>query len=146
MKEILKKPIALGITILTVWELSRLAFSREIKDQIRQEQNGCCAACGKKCKTQIHHIIPQGMGGSDERVNGVGLCADCHKIWDEHAREGIIYPGISIQEAKPEMWKNGKKNNGNKNHTKASTLAFFILNVVKVLLCDIMEYVSLPNL
>lgn len=119
MKEILRKPsITLGVTLFAIWELSHFAFSPEIKDQIRQEQNGCCDSCGKKCKTQIHHIVPQGMGGSDERINGVGLCADCHKIWDERARDGIIYPGIPIAEAKPEMWKNGNGNTGHKNHAK----------------------------
>lgn len=64
------------------------------------EQGNVCGDCGeKKKKLQIHHIVPQSMGGSDERENAVGLCPSCHKKWDELAREGVIYPGVPIEQA-----------------------------------------------
>ncbi|MCX8009229.1 MAG: HNH endonuclease [Patescibacteria group bacterium] len=97
--------LRLALGIVTLIELSQFAFSVELKKQIREEQNKCCADCGKKGKIQIHHIVPQHMGGSDERANGVGLCADCHKKWDKLAESGTIFPGLPMAQAHQDMWK-----------------------------------------
>ena len=69
-----------------------LAFSIRLKKEIREKQGGVCASCGQKVKKlQIHHIIPQSMGGSDTRDNAVGLCPDCHDKWDELAKKGVFF-------------------------------------------------------
>lgn len=66
--------------------ISFFAFPLEIKKQVRKEQRNICAMCGRKVKKlQIHHRIPQSLGGSDTRENAIGLCSDCHKIADELA-------------------------------------------------------------
>jgi len=92
MKE--RKPILeVGITALALlYGLSFLAFSKELKRQVRKEQEGICADCGGKPeKLQIHHIIPESMGGPDTRDNAVGLCPECHKKWDELAIKKKFY-------------------------------------------------------
>lgn len=102
-----KELLALGL-IAGVIELSQYAFTAETKETIRKRQGYCCAECGKKGHTEVHHKVPQAMGGSDEMVNGVALCPQDHDKWDELAREGIIYPGIPIAEASNEQWKSLK--------------------------------------
>lgn len=91
-REKLIKSFEIGLTILGLYGLSFLAFSKEVKEQVRREQKGICDWCGKKTnKLQIHHIIPQRMKGSDTRKNAVGLCPDCHRYWDELSFQKIFY-------------------------------------------------------
>jgi len=94
MKERLKPILEVGITALALYGLSFLAFSKELKEQVRREQKGICADCGTKPKKlEIHHIIPQSMGGADTRDNAVGLCPECHEKWDELAFLKKIFYG-----------------------------------------------------
>lgn len=90
-------------------ELSQWAFTNKLKEEVRKEQKYCCDECGRQGTTQIHHKVAQHLGGSDERVNAVGLCPNDHQKWDELMSEGIIYPGIPISEAKPEQFKSKNK-------------------------------------
>lgn len=70
-----------------------LAFPLEIKKQVRKEQGNVCAMCGEEVKKlQIHHRIPQALGGKDTRDNAIGLCSDCHRIADELAFKKGKYP------------------------------------------------------
>jgi len=92
MKEKLIPILEVGVGALALYGLSFLAFSHELKEQVRKEQKGICADCGEKPKKlTIHHIIPQSMGGKDTRDNAVGLCRQCHERWDELAFQGIFY-------------------------------------------------------
>ena len=86
-------------------ELSQWAFSKQLKEQVRKEQHYCCDECGRKGSTEIHHKVAQRLGGSDERINAVGLCPNDHEKWDLLMEEGIIYPGVPLSEAKPEQFK-----------------------------------------
>jgi uncharacterized protein with PIN domain len=92
MKERLKPILEAGIIAFGLYSISLLAFSKELKEQVRKEQGGRCDWCGKKVsKLQIHHIIPQRMRGKDTRDNAVGLCEDCHRYWDELSFQKIFY-------------------------------------------------------
>jgi len=92
MKEKLIPFLKIGVSALALYTISFLAFSKELKEQVRKEQEGRCDWCGKKVKKlQIHHIIPQRMKGSDTRENAVGLCEDCHRYWDELSLQGVFY-------------------------------------------------------
>jgi ssDNA-binding Zn-finger/Zn-ribbon topoisomerase 1 len=92
-KERITKIVEFGFTIFSLYAISFLAFPKELKQQVRREQKGICADCGgKPKKLEIHHIIPQSMGGSDTRDNAVGLCPECHDKWDALAfLKGIFY-------------------------------------------------------
>jgi hypothetical protein len=61
--ERLKPILKVVITAFALYELSFLAFSKELKEQVRKEQGGRCDWCGEKVGKllQIHHIIPQRM-------------------------------------------------------------------------------------
>lgn len=78
-----------------------MAFSAKLKKEVRERQEGRCHACGcTPCDClQIHHRVPQFLGGSDGIANAVGLCGEndngCHQIADEKAmKSGIIYPQV----------------------------------------------------
>jgi hypothetical protein len=89
----LKEITAFTFTAFALYGISLLAFSKKLKEQVRREQKGICADCGRKPKKlEIHHIIPQSMGGPDTRDNAVGLCPECHDKWDALAfLKGIFY-------------------------------------------------------
>lgn len=98
--------VILGLVYLSTW-----SFGGAIKKQVREQQNGDCADCGQHVrKLEIHHRVPESMGGSDTIENAVGLCGpkngDCHEYWDQKAlTEGVIYPGIDIQDAPRTLFK-----------------------------------------
>jgi 5-methylcytosine-specific restriction endonuclease McrA len=101
-----KETILTIASFIGIASLSTFAFSKETKRQVRLEQNFTCDDCGTKPrKLEIHHIVPQRYGGSDERVNAVGLCPNCHDKWDEQSRSGVIYPGKPIIEAVDEQFR-----------------------------------------
>ena len=75
--------LSVALPLLGLVGISLLAFNRDIKQQIRKEQNNICADCGTKVKKlQVHHLRPQSRGGSDNISNGIGLCPPCHQEAD----------------------------------------------------------------
>lgn len=76
--------------------MSKEKLKSSTKEKIRQEQDNCCADCGIKVRRlEIHHIIPKCQGGTNERVNLIGLCGerdnDCHEKWDYLALHQMQY-------------------------------------------------------
>lgn len=55
-------------------ERRRHNFTKEIREQIRHEQQNRCALCGAETHLTIHHKQPQSEGGPSTRDNAVGLC------------------------------------------------------------------------
>lgn len=94
------------------WVLSLLffpfaAFSPTRLAEVRFDQHHRCADCGTDTETlQVHHRVPQRYHGTDRRVNAVALCPECHGKWDDLTDEGIIYPGINVEEADPRCFRN----------------------------------------
>lgn len=80
-------------------ERRRYNFTQQIKHEVKTEQKGRCAYCGTFCNGrhdsnfQVHHVVPQALGGSTERANAIGLCGRCHTIHDENAlcQNRLIY-------------------------------------------------------
>ena len=84
-----------------------VAFAKEIKERIRQEQNGRCDLCNIETNLEIHHKIPESRGGSSRRENGVGLCTRDHEQWDSISlTSNLAYPGV---EYKPIKRRKGRK-------------------------------------
>lgn len=81
-----------------------LAFSSKVKYEAKQRAGGRCEACGEQSNAlEVHHRIPQCVGGSDHLDNAVVLCGhrrndgkqSCHEWWDAHTlNTGEIYPGV----------------------------------------------------
>ena len=54
-----------------------MPFSESLKKKIRKQSQGHCCIC-KNFPVEIHHIIPQAEGGSDNEDNAAPLCPNCH--------------------------------------------------------------------
>lgn len=69
----------------------------ETRYAVREAQEYRCADCGRECdhnngdKLEVHHIVPECRGGTDDEDNLVGLCGpegnNCHEKWDKLAFE-----------------------------------------------------------
>lgn len=55
-----------------------MAITRAVRDQLLVEARHRCTICSEKC-FEIHHIIEQAEGGSDEPENLIVLCPNCHQ-------------------------------------------------------------------
>lgn len=53
-------------------------FSRAVRAQIADRDNGLCQMCLSK-GTEIHHVFFKSRGGRGVFTNGVTLCQPCHR-------------------------------------------------------------------
>ncbi|MCL4502903.1 MAG: HNH endonuclease [Deltaproteobacteria bacterium] len=65
---------------------------KDYRDEIIRRDNLTCQICGQKKRKnnlEVHHIIPQSKGGSDDPTNLITLCKFCHdrEDWYEHIRK-----------------------------------------------------------
>ena len=96
------------------------AFSKEIKKQVRQEQEGKCAVTGLRGSLEIHHRLPMCKGGSDRIENAVGLLGersgnDVHEKYDRLAIDNnlFLHPDgrlVTRDEMPPECFKHQNYN------------------------------------
>lgn len=61
------------------WLIQTMPFSEELKKVIRNRAAFRCCMC-QTFPVEIHHIVPQAEGGSDEEQNAAPLCPNCHTI------------------------------------------------------------------
>jgi hypothetical protein len=57
-----------------------MAFSEATKLIAKQKSFFCCCLC-RALGVEVHHIIPQAEGGSDEQDNAAPLCPSCHETY-----------------------------------------------------------------
>ncbi len=98
------KELAINILLFPVMPY---AFPLHTKMEIRKEQGNRCAQCNSYDEQlPIHHIVPQCLGGSDEKINGVGLCNSvghrCHQVYDQLVKEDGICFGNKFLSEMPE--------------------------------------------
>lgn len=55
-----------------------MAITRKTRDQLLVEARHRCTICSEKC-FEIHHIVEQADGGSDDADNLIVLCPNCHQ-------------------------------------------------------------------
>lgn len=55
-----------------------MAFSEQIKEEVRKKAHYCCCIC-KEFFIDIHHIIPQEQDGLDTIDNAAPLCSSCRR-------------------------------------------------------------------
>ena len=53
-----------------------MASSKHRNKRLEHDGNKCCN-CGAPA-TQVHHIVPEALGGLDTLTNLASLCDDCH--------------------------------------------------------------------
>jgi len=54
-----------------------MAFTEKTKLEAKQKAHFKCVAC-RKPFVEVHHLIPESQGGSDELENACPLCSGCH--------------------------------------------------------------------
>ena len=55
-----------------------MAILKTVRDQLLFECRHRCTVCSEKC-FEIHHIIEQGEGGTNDIDNLIVLCPNCHQ-------------------------------------------------------------------
>ncbi len=57
-----------------------MGFSPEIAENLLVKSARHCCLCRryKGTKLEVHHIVPESRGGSDDEENGIPLCFECH--------------------------------------------------------------------
>lgn len=57
-----------------------MPFPQDVKEQALVDAARHCCVCHrfKGVKVQVHHIVPEAQGGSNEIENAIALCFDCH--------------------------------------------------------------------
>lgn len=63
-----------------------MAFDDVVASTVLGKCARCCCLCRRQSlvQVQVHHIVPESQGGSDEEDNAIALCINCHT--DVHTR------------------------------------------------------------
>lgn len=54
-----------------------MGFSEQVKLEVKRKAAFQCCRC-RSMRVEVHHIIPQEHGGSDDIGNAAPLCPSCH--------------------------------------------------------------------
>ena len=87
-----------------------MAFSDKVKDEAVWRSKRSCCVCkdfvGRS--VQVHHIVPQSEGGSDEIENAIVLCLRCHAEAGHYNPDhplGKKYSRDELRRYRDEWWK-----------------------------------------
>jgi len=59
-------------------------FTEQIKKEVREKAAFRCCRC-QKISIEVHHIIPQKYGGSNDIDNAAPLCSNCHSDFGDNS-------------------------------------------------------------
>jgi HNH endonuclease len=71
----------------------------DVEELLTQTGRRCCL-CGKLHLIQVHHIVPQEEGGTDDITNAIPLCPNCHDEVHRARASGSTTRSYSVQELK----------------------------------------------
>ncbi len=57
-----------------------MAFPEALKLAVKKKAHFCCCLC-HGLGVDVHHIVPQADGGTDDEGNAAPLCPSCHEIY-----------------------------------------------------------------
>ena len=57
-----------------------MPFSEATKLEVKRRAHFACVVCHQPF-VEVHHILPQAAGGSDDMDNAAPLCASCHDLF-----------------------------------------------------------------
>src|SRR5688572_6010744 len=79
-----------------------MAIPKKVRDELLVEARHRCTICSEPC-FEIHHIIEQSEGGSDDQGNLIVLCPNCHQHRlhrsQEFTRDQILIYKAKLKEA-----------------------------------------------
>ena len=81
-------------------------FSSGVKREVREEQDNKCAVTHKKGKLQVHHCLPESLGGANTKINAIALSPRIHAMADKLAFQGLTYYG-DITDLPDAFFRNG---------------------------------------
>ncbi len=55
-----------------------MSISQKTRDKLLVEAQHRCTVCYEKC-FEVHHIVEQADGGSDDETNLIVMCPNCHQ-------------------------------------------------------------------
>lgn len=87
-----------------------MPFSKKTKEDARVKPKRCCCICyefhGRN--VEVHHIVPQAKGGTDELGNAIVLCFRCHAEvghWNQDHPVGSKYSPSELRRHRDEWWR-----------------------------------------
>jgi hypothetical protein len=80
-----------------------MAFSERVKSVAKHQSAHRCCVCHATF-VEVHHILPQEHGGSDDLDNAAPLCANCHDLYG-----GNPDKRKSIRQMRDSWWKTIKE-------------------------------------
>jgi hypothetical protein len=152
-----------------------MPFSQALKDQVKKMAAFRCCRC-HDIGIDIHHIVPQAQGGSDDIDNAAPLCQNCHsrfganpekrreirlmrEFWYEVVREKYHGdPSIDqsafakLNETLVKVGENIKESIKESNRAQMATLRNEVIEEVKVILesqqkaAEKLNYVSMGDI
>ena len=92
-----------------------MGFSPKIKEEALVRSRRCCCICHRFAGvfTNVHHIIQEADGGSDELENAIVLCLECHGQvghYNERHPIGNKYVPSEVRRHRDEWWAWCEKN------------------------------------
>jgi hypothetical protein len=77
-----------------------VGFSKKDADELLVKVGRRCCICHKLHRVQLHHIVPQAEGGSDDIDNAIALCPECHDEVHTRYAPGRVTRVYSVEELK----------------------------------------------
>ena len=67
---------------------------RKLRKVVLVRDDYLCCVCGRSGATEVDHITPKALGGSDSVDNLQAICSHCHRIKSKNESSGSIYKPI----------------------------------------------------
>jgi hypothetical protein len=87
-----------------------MAFAAAVAENllVRSARSCCLCRTFKGTKLEIHHIVPEEQGGTDEEDNGIPICFDCHadiESYNAKHPRGRRYRGSELKRLRDEWFR-----------------------------------------
>lgn len=76
-------------------------MARATRRLVQQRDGYRCVVCGATERLEVHHIVPRRLGGSNDPVNLVTLCAACHRRHDRAAAPSLSTTSHPLRQESP---------------------------------------------
>lgn len=121
-----------------------MAVTKKVRDELLVEAQHRCTICSERC-FDIHHIVEQADGGSDETDNLIVLCPNCHQHrlhrHGEFTRDQILLYKAKLKES-AEVEKRLLQNLGDIKTTIAEKSAAEVESQLKTALAEAISLID----
>jgi hypothetical protein len=87
-----------------------MPFPTNVRMSLLVRSGRRCCLCWTYCgvKIQVHHIVPENAGGSDEEGNGIPLCLNCHaevRAYDDQHPIGTKFHPAELRQHRDRLFR-----------------------------------------